>query len=230
MAQPLEKEEKSLLVLRAKIGMKLLGIFAMLGVLGFSVFAASLQQLHVSNTVNFVSNHVLATIVANVSGNAGDEIETYHGSVNAQDLGEGEEQGVYDLETWAVGYLGFAHQDHPIVFTILITNDSAQRAIRLSVNGYFYQAMNGPNMYSLKNPALPDEESNRNYTNITRSLTYQGQGMETPQVWDGIAKAEYDIAPLATAKIEVQVKIVDAGLSVNGFINNFFVELNNVTA
>jgi len=217
-----KRKPDALSLLRAKIAAKMVSIFALLGMLGFSVYASSLQTLSVSNYVSFVANSVLVSVVGNVSGIAGPAMEAFSASVGA-----GDDEGT-ELGTWATGFLGFEDELAPIVFTIDITNNSAERFVAVSIIGYYYHAMNGANMYSLVNPALPDEEGNRAYTNMSRSLTMQLDDMLEPVVWDGADNPTYHIAPLASAQLVVSLSIVDTGKSVNSFINNFFVVLDNI--
>lgn len=220
--QKTKRTPDALSILRAKIATKVVGIFALLGMLGFSVYASSLQTLSVSNYVSFVANAVQVTVVGNVSGVAGIAPEQFSATVGADDH-EGDELG-----TWATGFLGFEQETAPIMFVIDVTNNSGERFVAVSIGGFYYQAMNGANMYSLINPALPDEESNREYTNISRSLTFKLDDMTTPVVWDGLDNPMYHIAPNGSAQIVVSLSIVDTGRSVNSFINNFFVMLDNV--
>ena len=49
--------------LKSRIVSTIMSMCLALGVMGFAVYAAATQILTVTNTVNFVSDHVLATVV-----------------------------------------------------------------------------------------------------------------------------------------------------------------------
>ena len=184
-----------------------MSIVLTLGVMGFAVFAAASQTLTVTNTVSFVSEHVLATVVGTVSG-AEDKTFLYYAetTTTAQDA-EGK------LGTWQVGdSVRFAQEDGPIVLTINITNNSSERSLSFDLFGFSYSAWNGINLDN---------------TNITREVTYWVTNA-TPIVAATYVSGQVVVEPTKVATIEISLSVHNTGKSVNAFNNSFTMILRNI--
>ena len=188
-----------------------------LSVMAFAVWAAATQTLSITNTVSFVSEHVLATVTGEVTGALAETFTNY----NEGTVGEGKttttdtRADTNQLGDWNIGTdMQFFDENAPIYITITVINNSAERPLSFELTGYYYDAWNGSN--------LGDK-------NITRGVTYaitDGEG-EISGVYAG---GEAQVQPLEKATIVIRLDITDTGKSVTAFNNSFIMILRNIGA
>ena len=199
--------------LKTRIATTIMSMALALGVMTFAVYAAATQTLSVTNTVSFVSQHVLATVTGWVTG-------AYEGSfTDYTELtrGEGKTTTTADdddgvLGTWEIGdNMQFANENAPIFVNITVKNNSLERRLSFELIGYQYGAWNGID--------LGDK-------NIDRAVTYSIDN-EVPASGT-YAGGEAQVEPLATATIVIRLDITNTGKSVSAFDNSFTMKLRNI--
>lgn len=175
-----------------------------LGVMGFAVYAAATQTLVVNNTVNFVSNHVLASIVGDMEEATGDDMNAhYEGTVGADSPED-------SFAPWNIGDVEFAEQDTDITIRIVITNLSKQRSLSFELVQTLHDSWNG----------------DLGTTNVTRTVNYATTN--TPETNGEYHEGEVLVQPEQVATIVITLAITDTGKSVDQFDNSFTLTLRNV--
>ena len=164
-----------------------------------------------TNTVSFVSNHVLATVTGEVDGALEGTYKEYASKTTLAS------DSVSTLGEWQVNadehtHVRFASELQPILLTITIRNNSLERALSFELSGFLYEAWNGVNLGEM---------------NITRGVTYSidnaapvNNALYTSQI--------VNVEPTKTAVIVISLEITDTGISVNDFDNSFTMILSNV--
>jgi len=176
-------------------------------VMGFAVWAASTQTLPVTNTVDFVSIHVLSTVTGTVTG-AKTGTFTNYGPVSTL---AGDPEGT--LGTWAIGSATeFAVETEPIVITLTIVNNSDERSLSFELSGQAYTGFNGTNLGD---------------TNIDRTCVYSINNL-APITNATYTSGAINVEALKTATIVITLDISDNGKSVTAFDNSFSTTLRNV--
>jgi len=193
--------------IRFKIVSTIVSMCLALAVMGFAVWAASTQSLLITNTVDFVSIHVLSTVTGSVTGAKIGTFEDYGPVITLA----GDEEG--KLGTWAIGSaMEFADETEPIVITLTIVNNSDERSLSFELGGQAYAGFNGTNLGD---------------TNIDRTCIYSISNA-TPITNATYTSGAINVEPLKTATIVMTLDISDNGKSVTAFNNNFAVTLRNV--
>lgn len=178
-----------------------------LGVMGFAVFAAATQVFKVTNTISFVSDHVLATVVGTVSNAMEGSFINYASTTTTAS----DDNGV--LGTWEVGdNMQFASEDNEILVTLTITNNSLERSFSFELSGQKYSAWNGEDLDN---------------TNVDRFVSYSINN-ENPVTNKRYLGGQVRVEPRKVAVIVISVGVHDTAKSVNNFNNSFTLDLRNL--
>ena len=202
--------------LKTKMLTTLMSMTLALGVMIFAVFAAATQTLTITNTVSFVSQHVLSTVTGWVTGAEKGSFTDY----TELTRGEGKTTTTADdddgvLGTWVLGdNMQFAHQDEPIIITITIQNNSAERYFTFELAQTAYSSFNG---------------SPLDLTNINRSVVYScvsNSAIIANETYLDEAAIRVDAGTMLT--VVITLSIADTGKSVFAFDNSFIITLRNL--
>ena len=198
--------------LKTRIVSTVMSMALALSVMGFAVFAAATQTLSITNTVSFVSQHVLATVSGTIEGATGaaafgdDRVTTANGDTSLEGA----------LGTWEIGDIGFASETAPIIITLTIHNDSAERFFT------FELAQTGNPVYdSFYGAPLGD-------TNINREVTYTATSNGVTTTARYLDESAIRVDANTTATIVFTLQVADTGKSVANFNNSFSVTLINL--
>ncbi|MFA6860587.1 MAG: hypothetical protein WCR30_04290 [Clostridia bacterium] len=113
---------------KVKIVTTVFSILLALTIMTFAVYAASIQTLIVTNSVSFVSEHVLATVTGWGSG-ASLEVPIYSDYCTVdKNL----------TMVWNIGTLSPETDTSLIVLSILVRNDSSERYLAVSYGSAFF--------------------------------------------------------------------------------------------
>ncbi|MFA6860589.1 MAG: hypothetical protein WCR30_04300 [Clostridia bacterium] len=192
--------------LRMKIITTIMSMCLAIGVMGFAVFAAATQTLTVTNTVNFVSEHVLATVTGTVTNATGSA--DYAATSTLANEADGK------LGTWAIGTgITFTDETQLITITLTVVNNNLERAFSIGLSAFQYTTLNGPNLGT---------------KNITRACSIAVAANATPiniAAWEGAAQT---VEVGSTAVVTITLDISDNGKEVDSFDNGFTVTLLNI--
>lgn len=210
--------------LKIRIATTIMSMTLALGVMVFAVWAAATQTLNVTNTVSFVSNHVLATVTGSVQGaEAGlGSVDLFYESITTSPT-----VNQNDLTPWEIGDIGFENENEPINIFILIQNNSLERYFtfelafaeaNISENTNMSRVVNHFDGYTIENPSeILINDYIADYNNGAEQVALQPY-----------AENQKVTIELNTSKIVVvTLEIVDTGKSVTNFNNNFSVKLLN---
>jgi len=193
--------------LKMKIASTILSMSLALGIMGFAVYAAATQTLFVTNTIDFVSVHVLATVTGTVTG----AMEGSYTNYAATTTLAGEEDG--KLGTWAIGdTMEFDDETENIEITISILNNSIERSLSFEIGNQVQSVLNGVDI---------DD------TNINRTVFYSINNT-VPILDETYAGGAVEVEVGATAVIVIVLQITNTEKSVTAFNNAFTLTLRNV--
>lgn len=197
--------------LKSKMISTVLSMTLALGVMGFAVYAAATQTLTVNNTVNFVSNHVLASIVGDVQGVAvNSELVLDY----SETVGSNSEEGYLQSKPWNIGDMRFFEETGTIEITITITNLSKERSFTFELLNNQYSAWNGEDLDG---------------SNITRNVVYTTTNA-APVTNEEYTGGKVAVESEKEVEILITLEITNTGKSVDNFDNSFDIELQNVGA
>lgn len=206
--------------LRMKILSTIMSMSLAIGVMAFAVFAAATQTLTVTNTVNFQSNHVLASIygiVTEASAFEGSTTDLEYGTVESEvqipvtvDNSQDEEN---KFAAWEIGSIQPTDQDVAIVYTITITNMNTERYM------FVVFTTSDDSDWAIEAEEFPDAD-----TNITRTISATND-LEPVLLWDGVTPVQVEEGNVMV--VTITVKITDPGVSVNPFNNGFTITLTD---
>ena len=188
--------------LKTRIASTIMSMALALGVMGIAVWAAATQTLSVSNTVSFVSDHVLATVNGTITGAEG------AAEFGAERKATAADSVTNILGEWEIGNISFANELVPIEIILTIQNDSAERFFTFEID--FANAV---------------EQQDNVIRTVTYTATSSEMLVENATYLSG-AKVRVDKMTLAT--IVVSLEVADTGKSVHEFNNSFSVTLRNL--
>ena len=206
--------------LKTRIASTVMSMALALGVMTFAVYAAATQTLSVTNTVSFVSDHVLAHVTGQVEGAKaweGGAVNWTYGTVTTNPT-----VNLNELDNWEIGHIDFFDENAPINIFILIENYSLERMFTFelvfnAVNNQLTSNINRDvNYFDGYNAEYDLEGYIADYDLKSADVVLQSYGNGQEQVQASTAKI-----------IVVTLSIANTGLSVNSFNNGFTVTLLN---
>ena len=206
--------------LKTRIVSTVMSMALALGVMTFAVYAAATQTLSVTNTVSFVSDHVLAHVTGQVEGekawDSGTVNRTY-GKVTTNPT-----VGFNELDDWEIGHIDFFDENAPINIFIMIENYSLERMFTFELE---FDTVNDPEDTNI------DRDVNFfNGYHVENDLEAYIADYYNPEN-ESIVLYKYNgkenVEKETTKILVVTLSIVDTGLSVSSFNNAFSVTLLN---
>ena len=206
--------------LKTRIVSTVMSMALALGVMTFAVYAAATQTLSVTNTVSFVSDHVLAHVTGQVEGAKvwdGGDVNWTYGKVTTTPT-----VNLNELDNWEIGHIDFFDENAPINIFILIENYSLERMFTFELE---FNMVNDPedtnidrevNYFNGYDAEYDLEDYIADYDLSSEDVVLQSYGSGTVEVQASTAKI-----------IVVTLGIADTGLSVNSFDNGFSITLLN---
>ena len=206
--------------LKTRIFSTIMSMALALGVMTFAVYAAATQTLSVTNTVSFVSDHVLAHVTGQVEGAKvwdGGDVNWTYGKVTTTPT-----VNLNELDNWEIGHIDFFDENAPINIFILIENYSLERMFTFEL---VFNIVNDPEDTNINREVNYFNGYDAEYDLEDYIIDYDSESEDV--VLQSYGNGQVSVQPSTAKIIVVTLGIANTGLSVNSFDNGFSITLLN---
>ena len=206
--------------LKTRIVSTVMSMALALGVMTFAVYAAATQTLSITNTVSFVSDHVLVHVTGQVEGAKaweGGAVNMTYGKVTTNPT-----VNLNELDNWEIGHIDFEKENAPINIFILIENYSLERMFTFELE---FNMVNDVEDTNINREVNYFNGYDAEYDLEDYIIDYDSESEDV--VLQSYGNGQVPVQPSTAKIIVVTLEIADTGLSVNSFDNAFSITLLN---